>query len=327
MVVGRGHFDHIGATDIQRLQPLQYRENFRARRPAGDRRAGAGRKGRVQAIDVEGEVGGRALRMFNNRLGNRRRRHVLDLMAIDDAHAAIVRRMGADADLNRFRRVDDAVAHGAADEGAMVDALAVVEPGVLMGVELHHGQRPVLGGMGFQERPGDEMVAAKRQQEIGRRQQLGGFLLDGRRRLPVIAVVEQAVAVIDHRHLGEEIAAEGVLRIVVEDGGGAPDRLRSETGAGAIGGGGIEGNAPDDRIRALHLLGVFAAHEGQRAGIGRVGRRRGQGFRGECMVDRLGHFASRCAPQGVGHCVMRAPDGFQDAGAKEKGGAEAPPFP
>jgi hypothetical protein len=42
---------------------------------------------------------------------------------------------------------------------------SVVEPGVLMRVELHERERPVLCGMGFQQRPGDEMIAAERQQE------------------------------------------------------------------------------------------------------------------------------------------------------------------
>ena len=91
--------------------------------------------------------------------------HLLDLVAVEDLDAAIVRRMGADADLDRAVGIDDAVLDGAADEGAVVDALAVVGPGVLMGVELHQGQRSMNGGMRLEQRPGDEMVAAERQQE------------------------------------------------------------------------------------------------------------------------------------------------------------------
>ena len=39
--------------------------------------------------------------------------------------------------------IDDAVAHRARNEAAVVDALAVVGPGVLVGVELDQRQRPV----------------------------------------------------------------------------------------------------------------------------------------------------------------------------------------
>ena len=57
------------------------------------------------------------------------------------------------------------VAHRAADERAVVDAPAVVEPGVLMGVELHQRQLAVARRMRLQQRPGDIVVAAERHQE------------------------------------------------------------------------------------------------------------------------------------------------------------------
>jgi len=90
----------------------------------------------------------------------------------------------------------------------------------------------------------------------------------------MVAIVEQAVAVVDRRHRGKEVALEGVLRIVVEDGGGATDRLWPEAGARTVGRGGIEGNAPDDGVDTLQLLRIFAAHEGENAGMRRIGCRR-----------------------------------------------------
>ena len=69
--------------------------------------------------------------------------HLLDLMAVEDLDAEVLGRMRADADLDRAVGIDDAFADGAADEGAVVDALAVVVPGVLMRVELHQRQRAV----------------------------------------------------------------------------------------------------------------------------------------------------------------------------------------
>ena len=56
---------------------------------------------------------------------------------------AILGRLRADADLDRARRLDQALARGTSDEGAMVDAVAGVGPGVLVRVELDQGQRPV----------------------------------------------------------------------------------------------------------------------------------------------------------------------------------------
>ena len=50
------------------------------------------------------------------------------------------------------------------DEGAVRELLAVVGPGVLVRVELHQRQRPVFLGMRLEQRPGDEMVAAEREE-------------------------------------------------------------------------------------------------------------------------------------------------------------------
>ena len=139
-----------------------------------------------------------------------------------------------------------------------------------MRVELHQRQRPVDRRMRLEQRPGDEMVAAERQQERAGLQELRRLALDRRRRLLVVAAVEQAVAIVDDRQRLEQVAVERILRVVVEDRRGAADRLRPEARARPVGDGGVERNAPDDRVRALHVLGISAAHEGQRAGIGRI---------------------------------------------------------
>ena len=130
---------------------------------------------------------------------------------------------------------------------------------------------PCMRGMRLEQRPGDEMVAAERQQEGAGSQQLLRLALDRARRLLVVAAVEQAVAIVDDGQLVERIDVERILRIAVHDRGGAADRLRPEAGARPVGHGRVERNAPDDRVGALDVLGVFAPHEGQRAGIGRLG--------------------------------------------------------
>ena len=181
--------------------------------------------------------------------------------------------------------VDDAFLDGAGDEGAVVDALAVVRPGILVRVELHQRQRPVQRCMRLEQRPGDKMVAAERQQEGARLDELRRLALDDARRLLVVAGVEQAIAIVDDRHLLEQVAVERILRIVVEDGGGTAYRLRPEAGARPVGDGRVEGNAPDDGVGALDGLGVFPPHEGQRPGIGRVAGAAGQAARGKGVVD------------------------------------------
>src|SRR5437867_3352970 len=91
----------------------------------------------------------------------------------------------------------------------------------------------------------------------------------------------------------EQVARERVLRIIVEDRRGATDRLRPEARAGTIGDGGVKGNAPYHGVRAPHVLGVFAPHERQRAGIGRLERRARLGTGGEGVVDLfVRHYGS-----------------------------------
>lgn len=187
--------------------------------------------------------------------------------------------------------IDDTLAHGAGDEGAMVDPLAVIVPGILMGIEMDEGQRTVLGGMRLQQWPCNEMIATEREEESARGNDFRGFGLDQSRRLLVTAVVEQHIAVIHHRHLFEQIARKRILRIVVEDRRGAPDRLRPETGARPVRNRCIEGNAQHDGIGALHILAVAAAHEGQRARIGRIRRGATYSLGRKRVVDRFARHA------------------------------------
>ena len=80
---------------------------------------------------------------------------------------------------------------------------------------------------------------------------------------------------------------ERILRVVVEDRRCPADRLRPEARAGPVGGGGIEGNAPDDGIDVLQVLRVAAAHEGEDAGMRRVRRSAFERFRGNRVIDGL----------------------------------------
>lgn len=108
-------------------------------------------------------------------------------MAVQDSDAEIVRRVGADADLYRPFRVYDTFAYGPRDKRSVVDALAIVEPCVLMRIELHEGEGTVQRGMGLEKRPRNEMIAAKRQKEGTGTQNACGFPFDSCRGLLMVA--------------------------------------------------------------------------------------------------------------------------------------------
>ena len=73
---------------------------------------------------------------------------------------------GADADLHRGRQVDHPGLGGVVEHGAVVDAVSVIGPAVAMGVEMNQGERAMDGGVGGQQRAGDEMVAAEADLEL-----------------------------------------------------------------------------------------------------------------------------------------------------------------
>ncbi len=82
--------------------------------------------------------------------------------------------------------------------------------------------------------------------------------------------VERDVPMIDGGDVFENVEAEGVLRVAVEDRRSAADRLRTEAGARAVGDRHVERHAENGEVDAGQVAAVAAAHEGKRAGIGRV---------------------------------------------------------
>ena len=98
--------------------------------------------------------------------------------------------------------------------------------------------------------------------------------------------VERHVAVVDRGELVEDVEAEGILRIAVEDRRGAADRLRTEAGARPVRHRHVERDAEDREIDAGQVAAVAPAHEGERAGIGRIGRAALQRRGTEGVVDR-----------------------------------------
>ncbi|MDT4858736.1 hypothetical protein D3C86_1833820 [compost metagenome] len=62
------------------------------------------------------------------------------------------------------------------------------------------------------------MIAAKRQQKRIRFENLRGFPFYRCRRLIMIAVIKETVAVVDDSEIFEQIALKRILRIVIENG-------------------------------------------------------------------------------------------------------------
>ena len=117
-------------------------------RAAANRRTGAGRKAGIQAIDIKGQVDLVIPQQPLGFLGRRLGAVLMDPGRIQnvEAHGVIVG--GAQADLHRARRVDDAFPGGMKEHGAMVDPAVIVRPGVGMGVEVQQGKGPVFSSHG-----------------------------------------------------------------------------------------------------------------------------------------------------------------------------------
>ena len=140
-----------------------------------------------------------------------------------------------------------------------------------MGIELDERQRTVPRRVRLQQRIGDEMIAAEREELRAAGDDRRGLRLDRSRRIPSAwREVERGVAVVDDRERRERVEAERILRIAVEDRRGAADRLRPEARARPVGRRLVERDAPDHRIDAGEVARVAPPHEGQRAAIGRL---------------------------------------------------------
>jgi len=197
MIIGRRDLDHIHATDIEIADRPEDAQRLIRREAARNRRAGAGREGGIERVDVEGEIG----RALPDPLADAPRRagyaEFLRLIAVDDGDAAIARRHRADADLDRALDIDQSFAHRLQHEAAMADAARAVIPGVLMGIELDQRQLAMARNMGAQQRQGDEMIAAERNEMGAGREDAGGFRLDRTGATLEIAARQGAVALVD----------------------------------------------------------------------------------------------------------------------------------
>ena len=117
--------------------------------------------------------------------------------------------VGAQADLNRAFRHDDALLGGVKEHGAVVDAAVFVAPGIGMGIEVNQRQRAVLFRVRPQNRVRDEVVAAHGQRRHIVLQNVGDLRGDGVGGGFGAAGIEQQIAVIDDGDAVEGVEIPG----------------------------------------------------------------------------------------------------------------------
>ena len=132
------------------------------RRATADRSPRPGGERGIEEVDVEREIRGTVTDHLADAGGRGVDGRGEQRIGLDDREPERLGVGGAHPELDRARRVDDALACGEVTPGAVVEVVAHA-PGVGVGVEVDQGQRPVRGGMGLEQRVRHHVVAAERQ--------------------------------------------------------------------------------------------------------------------------------------------------------------------
>ena len=172
----------------------------------------------------------------------------------------------ADADLDHPARLDQPFFDGVVEHRTVAVALSErVGPGIDMGIEVDERCRPVAPAQRAQQRQGDAVVAAQRDQV----REPGGGFLDQRQAGRNVPQREAEIADVGERQRRRIDPVVGMRAVHQHPAGGADGR-RTEPGAAAVGGAEIERN-PGDADRRVALA-ARDAEERRRDGVG--GRRR-----------------------------------------------------
>jgi hypothetical protein len=129
VVLGRD-FENIAAADVETEAAPEDRQGVRRTQAANLRRSRARREGRIQTVDVEGDIGRAAFRHFADPLHHRGRPHRDRHLGMNDGHAGIVRELlevvsiAANANLDPALRVEHAVENRLTKGSAVVELAA-----------------------------------------------------------------------------------------------------------------------------------------------------------------------------------------------------------
>ena len=106
-VKGGRYLDNVAANDVDTGNVAQDDRHLGRGQPAPDRRAGAGRIGRIQAVDIKAQINRVIAQDLLDLFGNRRWPLFMHHARIQRVHAQRIFVGGANAHLNRPRRIDD----------------------------------------------------------------------------------------------------------------------------------------------------------------------------------------------------------------------------
>ncbi len=237
---------------------------------ARNRRTGARREGRIEAIDIKRQIGFPAADGLGDLLRHLGGAHLMHLVGIEDTEpeCPLAMECGADADLDRSPRIDDSIADSIVEHGAVIDAVAVIGLDISMGIEMHQRQGAMHFGMRLQQGIRDEMVAAEGDEFrplLDHGQRMVGDRVGNRF---LAAPIEETIAIIDDGQRVEGIEHPRPIRPPGMFDRCLADRFGPEAGAGPVAHRLIERDAGDGDIDAGKVTRIFAPHIGQGTGIG-----------------------------------------------------------
>ena len=273
-VVSRRDFDDIHSHDVDAIESPQYGQRLVRRQSAADRGSRAGRVAWIQAVDIEGEVNRPVAKGFADHPNDSVDAKLVYARGIDDIEAHRIGILGAQSDLHRRRRIDEAVLYGPVEHRPMVDAIILVGPGVAVRIEMQQRQgRAVFSGMRLEQWVRDEVIATQRQQRRAFLDDLARVCLDRAGHRFGFTMIEKAVTDIGDRKLVQRIELRAVGFFPCHDRRGIANRPRSQPRAGPIGRRRVERHSHNRNIHAVQIARVLATQERGYAGVGGLGRR------------------------------------------------------
>ena len=161
MVIGRRHLDKIHPDQVQRLEPADKFQPLPAGQPAHHGRAGAGSKGRVQPVNIKGQIDRRITCPRAHNIQCRINTMAMHPRAGQDFKAMVAVIIGAQPDLCGAADIDNTFGGSTGEHRAMVKAGTIIRPGITMCIKLYQRQRAMPLRMRLQQRIGNRMIATE----------------------------------------------------------------------------------------------------------------------------------------------------------------------
>src|SRR5215472_1135660 len=172
--------DDVHSREVEAREPMEDGPRLPGRQPAHFGRSGPRRKGGVESIDIESQIGGADADDLANAPGDGSRPSLVHVLGSNDRHPLadgpiedVAVQWGADADLDRVMRIDQPLFDGVVKRRAVAPGEPkAFGPGIDVAVEMNEAERPLAARQGAQQRDRDRVVAAERDQ-MPQRNRLG----------------------------------------------------------------------------------------------------------------------------------------------------------